>query len=107
GGAAANTGTFSDPDGDPVTLAASIGTVTDAGGGTWSWSFGTTDGPAESQQVTITGTDDHGAETSIQFALTVDNVAPVVDAGPDAAIVSGDAFFLSGTFTDAGTIDFA
>src|SRR5438445_13004016 len=51
------TGTFNDPDCDPVTLSASVGTVTDTGGGTWSWNFHTIDGPDDSQLVSITATD--------------------------------------------------
>ena len=49
GTVAANTGTWSDTNaGDTVNLSASVGTVTKSGtnaSGTWSWSFGTTDGP--------------------------------------------------------------
>ena len=32
--------------------------MTATGPGTWSWSYGTNDGPVQSQMVTITGTDD-------------------------------------------------
>jgi subtilisin family serine protease len=105
GSVAANSGTFSDPDGDPVTLSASVGTVTDNGDGNWSWSFTTTDGPAESQTVTITGTDDKGAEGQITFTLQVLNVPPSVDAGPDASITSNEVFEFSGTFSDPGLND--
>jgi subtilisin family serine protease len=104
GSQASNTGTFSDGDGDAVTLVASIGTLV-PGSGTWSWSFGTTDGPAESQTVTVTATDAIGASTSTTFALVVQNVAPVVSAGADASIVSNQTYNLSGTFTDPGVVD--
>lgn len=106
GSGAANTGTFSDPDGDPVTLSASIGAVVDNGGGIWAWNFATTDGPAESQTVTITGTDDKGAQGEATFELVVENVAPIVDAGSDAAITSGETFEFSGQFSDPGVVDF-
>jgi subtilisin family serine protease len=106
GSPASNGGTVSDPDGDAVTISASIGTVTDNGDGTWSWSFATVDGPAQSQTVTITATDALDAETSVTFGLTVLNVAPTVDAGPDATIDSNETFQFSGTFSDPGTIDF-
>ncbi len=45
GQTANNIGTYSDDDGDPVTLSASSGTVTrdSSGSGTWSWSFPTAD----------------------------------------------------------------
>jgi subtilisin family serine protease len=105
GSTALNTGTFSDPDGDPVTLSASIGTVVATGPDSWAWSFETTDGPRDSQTVTITGTDDKGATGSIDFELVVENVAPIVDAGLDATIVSGEEFTFSGSFSDPGVDD--
>ena len=107
GSTAANTGTFSDPDGDPVTLSASVGTVIDAGGGNWSWSFDTNDGPTQSQTVTITGTDDKAVEGSVTFALVVDNVAPVVliDPAQDTTIDEGDTLAAAATFTDPGWAD--
>ena len=67
GDLAANTGTFNDPDGDPVTLSASVGAVVDAGGGNWSWSWQTSDGPPDSQTVTITGTDDKGVSGDVEL----------------------------------------
>src|SRR5262249_16646366 len=51
GQTATNTVTYSDVNsGDNVTITASVGSVTKIGtnSGTWSWSFGTTDGPAQS-----------------------------------------------------------
>jgi subtilisin family serine protease len=105
GDVAVNSGTFSDPDGDAVTLSASIGTVVDNGDGTWSWSFATTDGPHDSQQVTITGTDALDGEGSVSFDLTVLNVAPLVDAGADATITSNEVFQFTGTFSDPGVND--
>jgi hypothetical protein len=75
-----NTGTWSDPNaGDTVTLTASVGTVVQSGtnvGGTWSWSYGTTDGPDETQVVTITA-DDGTTSTDTTFQLNVNNVAPI------------------------------
>ncbi|MDX1748068.1 MAG: LamG-like jellyroll fold domain-containing protein, partial [Halobacteriales archaeon] len=75
GQTAINTGTVSDPDGDAVTLSASVGTITNNGDGTWSWSFDTTDGPAESQTVTIDADDGNGGTAQTSFTLTVQNVA--------------------------------
>jgi hypothetical protein len=80
--------------------------VVDNGDGTWSWSFGTTDGPAETQEVTITATDVLDAEGEVTFDLVVNNVAPIVDAGGDATVESGEVFDFSGTFSDPGVIDF-
>jgi hypothetical protein len=80
GQTATNTGTVSDPDGDPVTLGASVGTVIDNNDGTWSWSFPTNDGPADSQSVTIDASDGRGGIAQIPFSLQVYNVAPTVDS---------------------------
>lgn len=70
-------GTYSDPDGDAVALSASEGHVdaNDTGIGTWRWSFPAKDGPYAST-VTLTATDVTGASTSIEFAFTINNVAP-------------------------------
>ncbi|OHB74745.1 MAG: hypothetical protein A2W31_18145 [Planctomycetes bacterium RBG_16_64_10] len=77
---ATNTGTFSDPGLDTVSLAASIDTIVDCGSGTWSWSFVTSDGPDQSQVVTITATDSDGDSTETTFDLVVNNVAPTATA---------------------------
>jgi VCBS repeat-containing protein len=102
GQTATNSGTVSDPDGDPVMLSASVGTVTNNGDGTWSWSFTTTDGPAESQTVTITA--DDGTDTSqTTFDLTVNNIAPSVDAISvplDPVAISEQPVNASATFSD-------
>lgn len=85
GQTATNTGTFSDPGDDIVAITASIGSVTQVGSrsGTWSWSFDATDGPDDSQTVTITATDSDGAVSTTTFALTVHNLAPTASiAGP-------------------------
>jgi len=96
GQTAGNTGTVSDPDGDAITLTASIGDVTDNGDETWSWSYLTTDGPADSQTVTITATDEYGAKASATFALTVNNVAPTATfAANPTTLDEGSSFTLS------------
>ena len=108
GSTATNTGTFSDPEGDPVTLSASRGTVTDTGGGTWSWSFGTNDGPTQSGPVTITATDDKAESGSITFALTVNNVPPSVvfnAAGSDVSLAEGETASAVFDFSDPGWAD--
>ena len=104
GQTATNTGTWADANaGDTVTLSASVGTVTKNANGTWSWSYATTDGPAQSQTVTITATDNHGASSSVTFALTVQNVAPVVTATTDQTADEGASkSFAMGSFTDPG-----
>jgi hypothetical protein len=42
---------------------------------------------------------------SSDATVTVENVPPTVDAGPDQSVVSGDAFSFSGTFSDPGVVD--
>ncbi|MGR8980777.1 MAG: kelch repeat-containing protein [Gammaproteobacteria bacterium] len=113
GQTAMNTGTWSDVNaGDTVTLSASVGTVNKMGtnaSGTWSWSYGTTDGPAQSQTVTITADDEKGGVTSTMFSLTVDNVAPTADAlAATSPIDEGSSSALSLTNpTDASSVDAA
>jgi hypothetical protein len=105
GATAANTGTFSDADNDTVTLAASVGAVTDNLDGTWSWSFDTTDGPAESQLVTITA-DDGQAQATATFSLTVQNANPAVTASwASASVACRQPATLNFGFSDAGAID--
>jgi hypothetical protein len=104
---ATNTGTWSDPDDVTVTLSASVGTVVQ-NNGAWSWSFQTTDGPAETQTVTITATDEHGATGTATFNLTVNNMPPVLTiTRPTAGTLyaKGDSVNLAASFTDAGTGD--
>jgi len=85
-----------------VSLSASVGAATDNLDGTWSWSYATTDGPVDSQQVTITATNNEHAATQISFDLVVGNVGPTVYAGADAAINEGAPLPGHGSFTDPG-----
>lgn len=101
GETATNQGVYEDVDLDAVTLTASIGTIA-KGNGTWTWSFDTTDGPAESQTVTITADDGQGGIVTTTFELIVNNVAPTVTlAGPTEA-VRGETISFVGSFTDPG-----
>lgn len=82
---ATNAGTWS---GDDVSLSASIGDVTKNADGTWDWSMFTKDGPAESQNVTITATNPSGS-TSRSFGLVVENAAPTAALSNDGPVVAG------------------
>jgi hypothetical protein len=97
GQTATNTGTFSDPDGDAVTLSASVGTVTWSGSsnGFWTWSYAATDGPLQSQTVTITANDGHGGISTATFQLTVNNVAPTANLSNDGPVNEGGAATVS------------
>ena len=100
---AVNSGTFSDPGADTVALTASLGTVVDRGNGTWSWSFDSTDGPDDSQTVTITATDSDQADTSVTFDLTVNNMAPSPAANNASVTINESVTAVnSGTFSDPG-----
>lgn len=109
GQTAANSGTYSDADNDPVTLSASVGTITNNNDGTWSWSFATSDGPAESQTVTITADDGEGGASQVNFELTVNNVAPSINtitAPTDPVSIDDQPINISSDFSDpAGTHD--
>jgi FtsP/CotA-like multicopper oxidase with cupredoxin domain len=67
-------GTYSDRDSDPVTLSASVGTVTDTGSGEYTWTYPT--GGDSSRIVYITATDSGGRKGQIPFQLKIDNTAP-------------------------------
>ncbi len=99
---AANTGTVSDPGADTVALSASIGTVVDNGNGTWSWSFDTTDGPGETQVVTITASDGDDV-SAVQFNLVVSNVAPTA-VDDDYATDPADMFDLLNVLPGDGVL---
>ncbi|MEX1028211.1 MAG: Calx-beta domain-containing protein [Candidatus Paceibacterota bacterium] len=106
-------GTFSDVDlTDDVTITASIGSITQVAGntGSWSWSFNTTDGPIESQTVTITADDGNGGQATAYFGLTVDNVAPeftsVSTSAPHGSdVAEPDDVTITADFIDEGVLD--
>jgi PKD repeat protein len=92
-----------DPDGDPLSYAWDLdndGQFDDALTATAAASFGD-DG---SYPVTLRVSD--GASSSTDGAMvTVTNVAPSVDAGPDQSADTGETVSFSGSFTDPGTLD--
>jgi hypothetical protein len=109
---AINSGTWSDANGqDTVVFSASVGLVVKLGtnaSGTWTWSYNTTDGPIQSQTVTITANDGDGGVTQVTFALTVNNVAPTAGIiGAPATSNEGVSISLDSTVTDPSTVDTA
>ena len=105
GDVATNAGVFGDREADDVTVTASIGTIIHDSGssGTWSWSYTTHDGPAETQTVTITASD--GSTDTTTFDLTVENVAPSVTASARTVRVGASASIGATTFSDPGDGD--
>lgn len=94
GQSAGNAGSVSDPDGDPVTLSASIGNVYSIPGNMWGWGFQTDDGPSQSQTVTITATSNRGRSSSVTFQLNVNNLPPsaTLSTSVTTTINEGDPF---------------
>jgi len=107
GQTATDTGAVSDPDGDTVTLSASVGTIVKSNG-TWSWSYATTDGPTQSQVVVITANDGRGGITQKSFNLVVKNVAPKITdiSGPTGPITEKQPISIGVTFNDPGADTF-
>ena len=102
GSAASNSGRFSDPGSDSITLSASFGTVTAEAGGVWSWRADAGNGPA-SRQVTITAQDSDGATTSVGFALETRNLSPTLSVQvPSITILQGELATNAGSFEDPG-----
>jgi|GEM_PF-2418362 len=85
GGTASVTGTYRDPDGDPVSLSASVGSVVDDGDGRYTWTYPTSAG-VSSQLVYVSATDSKGNEGQIPFYLRVGPAAPGVAPSPVVAV---------------------
>lgn len=55
--------------------------------------------------ITVTLTDDDGGTDTDTTAITVHNLAPTVNAGPDQTADDGTLLTFTGVFTDPGTLD--
>ncbi len=102
GQTATNSGVFLGSTLNLTSVEASVGTVSLTSSNGASWSFPTTDGPDETQVVTVTGSDDSGNEVSVTFDLIVNNVAPTADAGGPYTVAEGESVLLAGTGSDPG-----
>ncbi len=104
-----NTGTFSDPDGNPVDLAASSGTIGKSGTstGTWSWSATAADEGAQANQtITVTATDGNGGTTTVSFPVTVAGAAPIASiTAPGSTAPEGTAVHLAGSAVSPSAAD--
>jgi hypothetical protein len=105
GSTAANTGIATYADATAITLGASPGAISGQGV-LWSWSLPTTDGPAQSQSVTVTGAA-AGKVGGTTFDLVVENVAPTVQSvSPDATtVIAGRPVTFTGVATDPSSDD--
>jgi len=81
GETASVTGTYKDPDGDPVSLSASVGSVVDDGEGKYTWTYPTA-ADESSKLVYVTATDSKGNKGQIPFYLRVGPAAPGVAPSP-------------------------
>ncbi len=103
GSPASMSGTASDVSADTILLEASVGSIVDQGNGTWSWTYVPADGPANSQTVTVTASDEDGGIQTTTFELTVNNLAPTISANqPSTTVPEGETAQLTGTFADLG-----
>jgi len=112
-------GPYADDEGSPVNFDGSGSYDPDGSIANYEWDFG--DGsavvtgdaaPAHAYgdngeyTVTLTVTDDEGATDTATVIVTVDNVAPTVDAGSDVFnAMAGTPIDFSGSFTDPGWLD--
>ncbi|NIM49516.1 MAG: tandem-95 repeat protein, partial [Gemmatimonadales bacterium] len=98
-------GSFDDPDaGDTHTIEWDFGDGTSAPAGTLTPTHVYADDG--SYTVTLTVTDGGGASGNDSATVTVQNVAPTVDAGPDQTVDEGSVVMLSpAIFNDKGTLD--
>jgi hypothetical protein len=99
-------GSFTDPDGDPLSIAASgAGVLSDHGDGTWSW----TDVPSDDGggSVTVTASDGLGGTATDTFTWSAANVAPsIVSLTPDATkVLAGNDVTWTAVATDPGAAD--
>ncbi|WP_416350892.1 PKD domain-containing protein [Rivularia sp. UHCC 0363] len=84
---------------------------------TYTWDFGDGSTPIQGDNVshkyldngdytvTLTVTDDDGASTTQTQTLTVNNLAPIVNAGISRTIIEGESITFNGSFNDSGILD--
>jgi hypothetical protein len=108
----ANSGTYSDPDGDPVSITkvSGPGTVSQDASGpdTWSWSHTADDDTVQSGPISVTIRASDGSRFSqTSFTFTVNNAAPsATGISAPVSVVEGRAFSVSVSgATDPSSVD--
>jgi hypothetical protein len=106
-----SSGSFTDPDGDPLTITAdnTEGTFTDNHDGTWSWSLPTTDDVAGGT-ITVTADDGNGGTVQDDFHYSAANANPTIDnlaaGGTNCDPTVGfDVNDVGTADTESGTVD--
>ncbi|TMM25466.1 MAG: hypothetical protein E6F95_01770 [Actinobacteria bacterium] len=99
-------GSFTDPDGDPLTISGSgVGTLTDNGDGRWSWRHVPPDDG--NGTVSVTASDGNGGTATDAFSWRAVNVPPTIvslTASTTTALAGSDVTWTA-TATDPGTAD--
>ena len=98
------TGKYKDRDGDAVALAASVGTVTDTGGGNWLWKH-TPSAADSNKQVFVTATDAGGRKSQAGFEMQVTNTAPTLVLPGDQTAFNGTTPSIAVAANDPNTSD--
>ncbi|MBI4234012.1 MAG: carboxypeptidase regulatory-like domain-containing protein [Chloroflexi bacterium] len=106
GGSVTLSGLASDPDNDPLTYAWDLDSngSYETAGQSVAFSAAGLDGPS-SKTVGLRVCDDDNVCVTSSATVSITNVAPTVNAGPDASVSSGQSYAVSSTFTDPGTTD--
>lgn len=106
GSLAANVISASDPDGDPLAITVSEGTLTARGPGEWLWSATYAEGPSR-HTVEVTADDGAGGVTTTSFVVDVANAPPAIAefSGTPSPVALGAAVAAQGAFADAGALD--
>jgi len=113
-------GPYTGDEGSPITFNASDSSDPDGTIDSYEWDWdndGSYDESTTSPTITHTWSDDHSGTIGLKVTdnqdlsdidtakVTVNNVAPTADAGPDQTVDEGDTVNFEGNFTDPGWLD--